>query len=78
MKSYDVAIVPLDGNPTLLVMEPQYEEARSAPPGRRTSACSRFMTRADRSDERWSRPALSASGSRRVVVSAGGTGAGTI
>ena len=28
MKGYDVAIVPLDGEPTLLVMEPQYEEAQ--------------------------------------------------
>jgi len=29
MKGYDVAIVPLEGDPTLLVMEPQYEEAQS-------------------------------------------------
>jgi Xaa-Pro aminopeptidase len=28
MKGYDVAIVPLDREPTLLVMEPQYEEAQ--------------------------------------------------
>ena len=28
MKGYDVAIVPLEGEPTLLVMEPQYEEAQ--------------------------------------------------
>ena len=28
MKGYDVAVVPLDGEPTLLVMEPQYEEAQ--------------------------------------------------
>ena len=27
-KGYDVAIVPLHGDPTLLVMEPQYEEAQ--------------------------------------------------
>jgi Xaa-Pro aminopeptidase len=27
MKGYDIAIVPLAGDPTLLVMEPQYEEA---------------------------------------------------
>ena len=28
MKGYDVAIVPLDGEPTLVVMEPQFEEAQ--------------------------------------------------
>ncbi len=28
MKGYDVAVVPLVGEPTLLVMEPQYEEAQ--------------------------------------------------
>jgi Xaa-Pro aminopeptidase len=28
MKGYDVAIVPREGEPTLLVMEPQYEEAQ--------------------------------------------------
>ena len=28
MKGYDIAVVPLEGEPTLLVMEPQYEEAQ--------------------------------------------------
>jgi Xaa-Pro aminopeptidase len=28
MKGYDVAVVPLEGEPTLFVMEPQYEEAQ--------------------------------------------------
>ena len=28
MKGYDVAIFPLEGEPTLIVMEPQYEEAQ--------------------------------------------------
>ena len=28
MKGYDVAILPLEGEPTLLVMEPQFEEAQ--------------------------------------------------
>ena len=28
MKGYDVAIFPLEGDPTLIVMEPQYEEAQ--------------------------------------------------
>ncbi len=28
MKGYDVAVVPLEGDPTLFVMEPQHEEAQ--------------------------------------------------
>ena len=29
MKGYDIAVLPLQGEPTLFVMEPQYEEARA-------------------------------------------------
>jgi Xaa-Pro aminopeptidase len=29
MKGYDIAVLPLHGEPTLFVMEPQYEEARA-------------------------------------------------